>query len=150
MSDYRIIHDDELMHYGVPGMRWGHRKAQPVSAERSRYKSAKENYKKANRDYSKAYDKAYNYSSTHPVSQWSNGHKKAEADRRWSDAYNKGKRANQAKLEYKQAKKEYKQTDEYKTKQNKALKIGAAASASIMAVYGATTISTLVKLGAFQ
>ena len=28
MSDYRIIHDDELMHYGVPGMRWGHRKAQ--------------------------------------------------------------------------------------------------------------------------
>ena len=26
MSDYRIIHDDELMHYGVPGMRWGHRK----------------------------------------------------------------------------------------------------------------------------
>ena len=29
MSDYRIIHDDELMHYGVPGMRWGHRKANP-------------------------------------------------------------------------------------------------------------------------
>ena len=28
MSDYKIIHDDELMHYGVPGMRWGHRKAQ--------------------------------------------------------------------------------------------------------------------------
>ena len=111
MSDYRIIHDDELMHYGIPGMRWGHRKVQPVSAERSRYKSAKENYKKANRDYSKAYDKAYNYSSTHPVSQWRNGHKKAEADRRWSDAYNKGKRANQAKLEYKQAKKEYKQTE---------------------------------------
>ena len=26
MSDYIIIHNDELMHYGVPGMRWGHRK----------------------------------------------------------------------------------------------------------------------------
>lgn len=27
MSDYRIVCSDELYHYGVPGMRWGHRKS---------------------------------------------------------------------------------------------------------------------------
>lgn len=39
-------HSDELTHYGIPGMKWGHHKS-------AAYKSAKTNYKKAKKQYFK-------------------------------------------------------------------------------------------------
>ena len=113
MSDYRIIHDDELMHYGVPGMRWGHRKAQPVSDIRRRYDSAKAAYKTANRAYSKAHAQARNYDANPIVrSSRSNGFtnelRKKASDRKWDDALKKGKEAYKAEENYKQVKKERK------------------------------------------
>lgn len=54
-ADGQIYHADyyneELYHYGVKGMKWGHRKAS-YAAEKDAYKSARKNYKrtvKANR-----------------------------------------------------------------------------------------------------
>ena len=41
---------DELYHYGIPGMKWGHRKAQ-VSSAKTAYRSAKKDYKKSVKDY---------------------------------------------------------------------------------------------------
>lgn len=35
MANYRIIRSDELYHFGVPGMRWGHRKISASGAARS-------------------------------------------------------------------------------------------------------------------
>lgn len=85
---------DELMHYGVKGMRWGHRKAPEVVA-------ARQAYKKANREYSKSFNKAYN--RAHQAYSFSK--KKREANEaRWNDAWEKGQAANAAKKAYKQAK----------------------------------------------
>lgn len=60
------MNNNELMHYGIRGMKWGKRKAQPAND----VQRARAAYKKANKEYSKAYDSAYGYSSRHMVSQF--------------------------------------------------------------------------------
>lgn len=107
--DYIIkrVGDDNLylMHYGVPGMKWGHRKAQlSTSSTRSRYDSTKAAYKNAKKDFSKAYDKALSYSARHLIGQYTNKNKKAESNKRWNDAYDKAKASDKARSDYENAK----------------------------------------------
>ena len=66
---------DELMHYGVPGMRWGHRKALPISSQRARYDAAKQQYK--------ADKKVYRKNSTQ-LNKSKSAMKKAKKDRKQS------------------------------------------------------------------
>lgn len=99
----RMIGEPSLQHYGVLGMKWGHRKSQL----RDNMSSARLAYKKANKAYNKAFNRAYEYSARHPVSQFVSKKKKTESDKRWNDAYNAAKNTDKAKAAYKSAKKEY-------------------------------------------
>lgn len=139
------MRQDELMHYGVPGMRWGHRKALPISSQRARYDAAKQQYKADRKAYSKSFNKAYGYSHRHAIGQYTNKKKKAESNRRWDDAYDKAVQANKSKSAMKQAKKEYHQTNEYKAKRAKAIKTGAVVAGAALAAYGTYKVSKYVK-----
>lgn len=100
----RVSDDEELMHYGVVGMRWGHRKAVPTSSIYNKVQSTKASYKQAKKAYNRSYNKAYNYTNAHPIIQFTNKKKKAESDKRWSDAIDKANALDKAKTTYKQAK----------------------------------------------
>lgn len=97
-----------LQHHGVKGMKWGVRKKREDTRSdiRKRYDSTKAAYKSAKKDYNKAYNYAYKYGERHPISQYVNKKKSAEADRRWEDALNKADAANKAEATYRKTKKE--------------------------------------------
>ena len=99
MSDYYYA-NDELYHYGVKGMRWGHRKARPESELRT----ARSNLKNARKTYNKSYNDAYSYSQRHLISQYTNSKRRSESDARWDKANRDADAYNKASKEYKQVK----------------------------------------------
>ena len=98
------MNNEELMHYGIPGMKWGHRKAQTTSSTYNKVRSTKAAYKQAKKQYSKDFNKAYGYTTRHPISQFVGKKAKAESDRRWDKAYDSADKVNSTKSAYKKAK----------------------------------------------
>lgn len=98
----------ELYHYGVKGMKWGHRKALPKSDLRNRFDRARAEKRAANKAYSKSFNKAYQRSSNPiPFAMTKKG--RAKTNEAWGNTYDAAKRANTASNKFKAVKKERKQ-----------------------------------------
>lgn len=101
--------EDELYHFGVPGMKWGKRKALPKSDLRKRYDAAKTERNKKYLESQNADRKAINYSDRHFVTQFTQAKRKRESDRLWDESFKKADAYDKAKKDFKQVKKERKE-----------------------------------------
>lgn len=84
------------------------KRAQNISRTKAAMQKAKVAKKKANKQYSKDYDKAYGYSARHVISQFGKGKHGKESTARWEKAYDSATAANKAAADYKKAKRAYK------------------------------------------
>lgn len=98
---------DYLMHYGIPGMKWGVRKQRTydTSTAYGRMKTAKQQYKSDKKAYNKSFNKAYYHNHAYSLSK----KKRQASEKRWEDVSNKVDTLNSSKKAYKSAKKAYKQ-----------------------------------------
>lgn len=97
---------DELYHFGVKGMKWGHRKSLPTSSLRNQVDSAKTTYKNAKKAYNKSFNDAYKHRAE--AYSFSKERRKAN-DARWAKNYVDANKLDSAKADYKKAKIERKQ-----------------------------------------
>ena len=134
---------DYLMHYGVPGMKWGVRKQRTydTSTAYGRMKTAKQQYKSDKKAYNKSFNKAYYHNHAYSLSKKK---RQASADR-WNDAIDKARSLNSSKKAYKSAKKEYKNSmseADKKARRRRNAKIAAGVAGVALAAYGAHKIYT--------
>lgn len=97
---------DELYHFGVKGMKWGHRKSLPTSSLRNQVDSAKTTYKNAKKAFNKSFNDAYKHRAE--AYSFSKERRKAN-DARWAKTQVDANKLNSAKADYKKAKIERKQ-----------------------------------------
>ena len=117
-----LVNADELMHYGVPGMRWGHKKARPISTT----KSVRKQRKLLEKEYGKLEDQM-TYGKKANVKKNAEITKKMNAiEKKLNDMDKTDKKS-------------------LSEKQKIAIAVGATAVATGLAAYGAHKLSTVIK-----
>lgn len=127
MDEIKLIHKDELMHYGVVGMKWGVRRA----VKKDAYANAKRKaYKKADRAYSRS------------VSKYNNAIGKKRTAKAFDNMEAKAKAADKAKKDYMKVKDEKanqlysKQSKEVNAAVNRMSAGGAVARSLVLGSFG--------------
>lgn len=141
-----IFYPDYLMHYGVKGMKWGHRKRYYDASGNLNARGikkyaqkgyAQDSYNSNKTRAGKVYDKvtnAHNYGGKMMYNMSSNKANKARAEKYVADQQAKKEAANSP--EAKAARKE---------KAKKAAKVGAAVAGTALAAYGAYKVHNMVR-----
>ena len=126
-------YSNSLTHYGVPGMKWGKRKARyegvstdgskrrAMESARQKMAAARSDKRAANKAYNKSFNRAYNRSSNGYASLVSKK-RREDNDIHWEDAFNKADKKYKANKKYKAAKKAYKAAKKAANVEAKAVK----------------------------
>lgn len=155
-----VNNSDVLCHYGVKGMKWGHRKDPTryggTITSNGKYKASNGVVVAKSRNAGVAASRRFSTSlagrGLAAVGSIGMNEKQKTALKKQQAALREYQKAggdkmlkNHAKAEAKAAKKEYHQTDEYKAKRARAIKVGAAVAGTALAAYGAYKVSKILK-----
>lgn len=133
---WKYTQQEELYHFGVPGMKWGRRKVKSSgNADVDQMYQKKAAYKQAKKEYNRSFNKAYNRS----VAAWSPSKKHGQAnDDRWDDTFDKADQLTKAKNEYRTSKRAVKNNAQAKSALTKYRAERIATFATKGAIAGAT------------
>lgn len=102
------MNQNELMHFGVKGMKWGKRKALPTSSTYNKVQSTKDAYKAARKTANKKYNAMYNRAANHPIATNFTKKGKAKYEKAFDEYYDAEKNRQNKRDAYKAAKAERK------------------------------------------
>ena len=149
-----VNNSNELYHYGVKGMRWGHRKNNPTAyggsiTSNGKYKASNGVVIAKSRNAGVAAGRRFSTSlagrALSAVGSAVMSKQQRAQLKKQQDALREYQKVGGDKMLRKQAQEKYRQTDEYKAQRAKVIKAGAVVAGTALAAYGAYKVSKILK-----